>query len=194
MKTIELKDLNRIIEINYSDFGNPRENDNLGTMVCFHGRYNLGDKHNYYSNDYNSFGEMKKAIIRKENVAVILPLYLYDHGNITISTSPFGCRFDSGQIGFIFISKEKVLKEFGGKIVTKKLKERITNYLISEITEYDKYISGEVFEFKVIDTITNEEIDSCCGFLGDTPDNGIYDYLNIEGLTYERYEEEYNNN
>ena len=70
MKTIELKDLNRIIEINYSDFGNPRENDNLGTMVCFHGRYNLGDKHNYNSNDYNSFGEMEKAIIRKENVAV----------------------------------------------------------------------------------------------------------------------------
>ncbi len=25
----------------------PRSWDNLGTMICFHRRYNLGDKHNY---------------------------------------------------------------------------------------------------------------------------------------------------
>lgn len=28
---------------------NPREWDNLGKMVCWHRRYNLGDKHDYES-------------------------------------------------------------------------------------------------------------------------------------------------
>ncbi len=28
-------------------YENPREWDNLGTMICFHSRYNLGDKHDY---------------------------------------------------------------------------------------------------------------------------------------------------
>ena len=32
---------------NYPD--NPRNWDNIGTMVCFHSRYDLGDKHYYDS-------------------------------------------------------------------------------------------------------------------------------------------------
>lgn len=29
------------------DTESPREWDNLGTMICWHSRYNLGDDHNY---------------------------------------------------------------------------------------------------------------------------------------------------
>lgn len=28
---------------------------NLGVMVCFHSRYNLGDEHNYKQEDFNSW-------------------------------------------------------------------------------------------------------------------------------------------
>jgi len=90
----------------------PRSWDNLGTMVCFHNRYNLGDKHDYNSNDYNGWDEMEKDIIKRENVGVILPLYLYDHSGITMNTTGFSCRFDSGQVGFIFVN-EKKCKEMG---------------------------------------------------------------------------------
>ena len=35
---------------------NPRTDwDNLGTMVCFHNRYDLGDKTDYRSKDYNGY-------------------------------------------------------------------------------------------------------------------------------------------
>jgi len=151
----------------------PREDDNLGTMVCFHGRYDLGDKHNYKSGDYNGWDEMEKSIIKNENVGVILPLYLYDHSGITISTSPFGCNWDSGQIGFIFISKEKMLKEYGGKIVTQTLKDKVEGYLKSEIEIYDQYLTGDVYGYRVSEVTTcseghehETEIDSCWGYYG----------------------------
>ena len=39
----------RVIPDEYAD--SPREWDNLGTMICFHGRYDLGDKHSYRNQD-----------------------------------------------------------------------------------------------------------------------------------------------
>ena len=151
----------------------PREDDNLGTMVCFHNRYDLGDEHNYKSGDYNGWDEMEKNIIKNENVGVILPLYLYDHSGITISTSPFSCNWDSGQIGFIFISKEKMLKEYGGKIVTQTLKDKVEGYLKSEVETYDQYLTGDVYGYRVSEVKTcseghehEEELDSCWGYYG----------------------------
>ena len=81
----------------------PREWDNLGTMVCFHKRYDLGDKHDYDENNYDSWDELKEDIIKQENVHTILPLYLYDHSGITMNTTGFSCRWDSMRVGFIFV-------------------------------------------------------------------------------------------
>ena len=110
-----MEQTNYQIEIIHDEHpSNPRvEWDNLGTMVCFHGRYTLGDiGHGYRSSDFNSWDELKQLIIKQVKPAVILPIYMYDHSGITISTQPFGCRFDSGQIGFIYIGKLKVMKEY----------------------------------------------------------------------------------
>jgi hypothetical protein len=152
----------------------PRNWDNLGKMVCFHKRYSLGDNHDYNHSDYNSWDEMEKAIVKNENVAVILPLYLYDHSGITISTTSFSCRWDSGQIGFIYVSKEDVLKEFGGRIVTKKLKEKAEAILKGEVKTYDQYLVGDVYGYKISKVSIceqghehKEEIDSCWGFYGE---------------------------
>lgn len=152
----------------------PREWSNLGKMICFHNRYDLGDKHDYNHSDYNSWDEMEKAIVKENNVAVILPLYLYDHSGITISTTPFSCSWDSGQIGFTYVSKEDVLKEFGGKIVTKKLKEKAEGILKGEVKTYDQYLVGDVYGYKISKITTcdqghehKEEIDSVWGFYGE---------------------------
>jgi hypothetical protein len=169
--------MNRLKVLHDSSADSPREWDNLGTMVCFHNRYDLGDNHNYNSDDYNNWEEMKKAIEKEENTAVILPLYLYDHSGISISTGAFSCRWDSGQIGFIFISKEKAIQEFGGKIVTAKLKERLVGILEGEVETYDQYVRGEVYGFQIVDEDDNH-IDSCYGFYGtDFATNGMLDYI-----------------
>ncbi len=140
----------------------PREWDTLGTMICFHKRYTLGDKHNFKSGDYNSWEEMEKVIAKQFN-AVVLPIYLYDHSGITINTTGFNCKWDSGQIGFIAISKEKVRTEFGWKNITKSRKKQLIKSLESEVETYDSYLRGEVFGFEVKDN-NGEIIDSCYGF------------------------------
>jgi hypothetical protein len=142
---------------------NPREWDNLSTMICFHRRYTLGDKHTYNHNDYNGWDEMEKDIIRKENVGVILPLYLYDHSGITISTKPFHCNFDSGQIGFIYVSRKTIFENIRGyKTLTKKVKEIITERLLNELKCYDQYLQNEVYSFEIVKD--DERVEYCGGY------------------------------
>lgn len=155
------------IEIIHDEFPqNPRiEWDNLGTMVCFHGRYTLGDiGHGYRSSDFNSWDELKKQIVKDRNPAVILPIYMYDHGGITISTSPFSCHWDSGQIGFIYISKEKVRKEANVKKINKELLSYTIERLKSEVEIYDNYLTGSCYGYEI--TKDGETIDSCWGYYG----------------------------
>jgi hypothetical protein len=142
---------------------NPRtEWDNLGTMVCFHNRYDLGDKTDYRSKDYNGWDELKQGILENEGEVVILPLYLYDHSGITISTSSFDCRWDSGQIGFIFMSKHTIKKE--GIDETK-----VEEYLKGEVETYDKYLTGENYRYTIYEIETcslgheHKNVVECCG-------------------------------
>ncbi len=153
---------------------NPRNWDNLGTMICFHGRYDLGDKHGYDHKDYSGWEELEKTIVEDNNVGVILPLYLYDHSGLSISTTPFSCVWDSGKIGFICVSKEKILKELGGKIVTKKLKEKVVEVLKAEVETYDQYIRGDIYGYTISKVTTcehghehTEELDSVWGYYGE---------------------------
>jgi hypothetical protein len=173
---IETKDIGKYrIEIFYDTSpDSPRNWDNMGTMVCFHNRYTLGDKnHGYDTDDYEGWEGMKVAIEKNENAAIILPIFMYDHSGITIATKPFGCRWDSGQIGFIFISKEKIRKEFNIKRVTKKWLEKVATYLDGEVETYDQFLRGDVYGYEIHEIKTCElghehleDMDSCWGFYG----------------------------
>jgi len=146
---------------------NPRtEWDNIGTMVCFHQRYTLGDEdHDYDAADYDGWDEIKEAIRKEEDVAVILPLYLYDHSGITINTRPFSCPWDSGQVGFIFVSKKKLRYEFSRKRISASLEARAKEILEGEVQTYDQYLTGDVWGY-VIEDDNGEPLESCWGFFG----------------------------
>lgn len=159
-----------------TDPENPRDpyyQENLGSMVCWHKRYNLGDKHTFddpidfaqdlalkntsWSEllqyikdghtkdlrlvpegegyqlqsrsmfDNNKWADMDGLKITDvlkemytpeliglcEDKVAILPLYLYDHSGLTMSTSDFGDRWDSGCVGFIYMDKDTAMKELG---------------------------------------------------------------------------------
>ncbi|HOO12216.1 MAG TPA: hypothetical protein PK684_04600 [Bacillota bacterium] len=189
-------DTHKLIVRYDEDAESPREWGNLGKMICFHGRYDLGDKHDYKSpedlfldllddshdelvaNDgftsrlyyfwkqvivddgdlvddlaiqflgimedetYPKLGDEFPAarfgrmiaeansvwideflddaeegelqdILDSLDKYIILPLYLYDHGGITMRTNPFSCPWDSGQVGWIYASKQKFIDETG---------------------------------------------------------------------------------
>lgn len=140
----------------------PREWDNLGTMVCFHNRYALGDKHDYDADMFSGWDEIEQFIKAREDVAVILPLSLYDHSGITMSVGR-SSGWDCGQVGFIFVSKAKVRKEYSVKRISPKLRARIEKYLRQEVETYDTYLRGDVVGFRVVNRM-EEETDSCYGF------------------------------
>lgn len=188
---------------------NPRtEYDNVGTMVCWHNRYNLGDEQPSYSpsefwlrlchelkldttcpvcegtgqvyqapesdrdaeptdDDYCTCdcddGEISSADAHKlaEEHVAILPLYLYDHGGITMSTGSFSCPWDSGQVGWIYTPKDRAIKEWGKD----DWKSKALKYMEGEVETYDTYLTGEVYCINVTDA-DGETMDSCCGFFG----------------------------
>lgn len=152
-----------IIRISQDDdiVDSPRNWDNLGTMICFHSRYNLGDEHPW------TVDEAKEIAGSKDYIS--LPLYLYDHSGISMSTRSFVGRahhaeWDSGQVGFIWVAKEDVLSEFNRKKMSNKLEHHVLRILKSEVEIYDQYLRGDVYCFSIE---KNEDIfDSCCGFYG----------------------------
>jgi hypothetical protein len=147
----------------------PRDWDNLGIMVCRHRTYNLGDMHMYNLRNCESWSDVQKEL---EYPPVILNLYLYDHSGITISCTPFGDRWDSGQVGFIFATKETLLKEYGK--IDEEVIDRAIGILKSEVEAYDMYLRGDIFGYRISEVSTcnlghehMEEIDSCWGYYGE---------------------------
>jgi hypothetical protein len=104
---------------------------------------------------------------------IILPLYLLDHSGISISTGPFSCPWDSGHVGYIYVTKEKARKEYNWKYITKSRIETIKSYLKQEVKTYDQYLTGDTYSY-VISNDDNDHIDSCGGFFGhDWKKNGL---------------------
>ena len=163
-----------ILEIFQDDsYDSPRTWDPLGTMVCFHRRYILGDKHDYNKDDYSSWAELKETLMESYDAKVILPLYLYDHSGITMNTTGFSCGWDSGQVGWIFAPEDRIKKEYNVDVITDDILEKVTNVLKGEVETYDQYLTGDVYGYRVSKVEVcdkgcehEEELDSCWGFYG----------------------------
>ena len=87
----------------------PREyykDDNIGIMVCFHHRLELGDETQFKSlEDFNNWYKENK-----DKVKSILPLYLIDNeecnGNVSITTDKEDYRRPSELLGYIYCTSE----------------------------------------------------------------------------------------
>ncbi|WP_044649051.1 hypothetical protein [Paenibacillus terrae] len=186
-----------ILTIEYDvDPRSPREDDNLGSMICWHGRYNLGDKHKFEDGNV-FFLKLLKDVDRSEKTLdrmksrdelfeflethyVILPVYLYDHGSLTIQTTAFSCPWDSGQVGWIFVSHKKVRKVYGVKRVNKALRLKVLNSLKSEVETYNHFLNGDVYGF-VLKNLDGQKIESCWGLYGsDFYSNGLAEHIPTE--------------
>jgi signal recognition particle subunit SEC65 len=136
------------------DAESPREWDNLGTMICAHKRYCLGDI------------QTSKPTIPDD--AIVLPLFLYDHSGISMSVGreyPFNCPWDAGQVGVIYVTREKALEEFSAKRLTKAIRDKAIKCMVQEVETYDLFIRGEVYGYIIKDDEDND-LGSCWGFIG----------------------------
>lgn len=150
----------------------PREWDNLGIMVCFHGRYNLGDKTDLKSSDFNGWGELAEYLEKEKHAKIILPLYLYDHSGLSMKVGSFQgylpqghAEFDSGQVGFIYAPEDAIKKEYSVKKISKQTLEKTKKVLFGEVETYTQYLEGDVYFYKVEDE-DGENVDSLSGIYG----------------------------
>lgn len=173
----------RIVADNSGD--SPRSWDNLGIMLCAHKRYNLGDEQ-LDSNRFNGWDEVREHIEKELGGIAILPLYLYDHSGITMRTSPFSCRWDSGQVGFIYTTQDRIEAMGPSDTSVESLEKRLR----AEVETYDQFLTGDVYGFIIekkrkCETCGHgewEHDDSCYGFYGRDPkENGMADHI-PEGL------------
>ena len=104
-----------------------------------------------------------KALIGKGNV-IMLPLYLYDHSGITMNTGGFSCPWDSGQVGYIYVTMEDARKEWSG--TDEEIRAKALTCLEAEVKVYDQYLTGDVYGY-IIEDDDGEIVDSCWGFYED---------------------------
>lgn len=183
----------RIQIVHEHDPADPREWDNIGTMVCFHRYHQLGDAHNY-SNAAEMWEDLAEQAGADPELAqtqegralidekfLVLPLYLYDHSGLTMSTRPFSCPWDSGQVGIIYADREEAGQELGNCT-----EANLLRVLTKEVDIYDCYLQDDVYGYILTKADQcascghNEwtEVDSVWGFYGSDIDaNGLLDAL-----------------
>jgi hypothetical protein len=167
----------KLVLENDHDWGSPREmSDQRGTMICFHRRYTLGDKHSYSTPqdavialtglDEDDLGQNPNDDLSDGTKYRIVwePLYLYDHSGITMKTTPFSCPWDSGQVGLIYMTYDKIIEELGLDPIKPELWEptaeiiaQVEGWLRDEVKEYDHYLRGNVYACYVYEPIGPDE-------------------------------------
>ena len=167
------KNQNKILVVDYDELAeSPREWDNLSIMAIKSREFNLSDNLDFDIPQDLTFEEFEEYLIKEQKAVLTIPLWLYNHSGISLSTSSI-CRWDSSPIGYAFVTKEILRKEFNVKNITNNILEKAKKIIMGEIETYNKYLSGEVFSYSIYEIkkcelghTHKEYIESCGGFFG----------------------------
>jgi hypothetical protein len=174
MEDIQYKNLTiKITQEQDQEFFNPREdrNGNVGTMICFHREYELGDQDHGYKHDQFEDMEDMADQLRKDGAVIIIPLTIYDHSGITMSAGRVwetgfpDQRWDCSEVGYIVAFRERILKIIGWKRLNKSRLLELERMLRGEVETYDQYLTGDIYYYSIEDR-HGEQIDGCGGFFG----------------------------
>ena len=146
-------------------------------MYTWHRRYQLGPEHDYTRDEVRELFDNDRYYF--------FDLYMYEHGNIALSLSPFSCHWDSGVVGYIVASKDDLQTQFGFDLQDEDVVSKVKDFLESHLDECTSYINGEVYGV-VVETRKRgdceccsrafewERYDDCYGFFGvDPATNGL---------------------
>lgn len=152
----------KTITIFYDEYADdPRKYDDcLGTMACFHKRYDIGDEKHRNEDPF----EFQEWVTTSKDIALYLPIYMLDHSGLTIRTYSFDDPWDSGLLGYIYVTKDEVREWYQRKKITKKLLRQVEENLLYSVKKMDYWLIGEVY--CVILEKGDEVVDSMCGIYG----------------------------
>jgi hypothetical protein len=141
-------------------------------VSVWHRRYDFGNNHRFKtSTDFEEYFEAQNS---PENLAenpgdqiYRLPVYLYDHSGLTVNTTGFSCPWDSGQVGWVWITKQEAEERWG---ITDEAK--VEENLRGTVKLLDHYLTGRVYGY-CIEDVEGNHLDSCWGYYGDPEENVI---------------------
>jgi len=90
------------------------------------------------------------------------PVYAYVHSGVTVSTRPFSCPWDSGQSGYVLITKDAFESCVGGDWDDDMV---VDAYLDSVVRVFDTFLTGDVWCVRV-ESDDGEVLDSLCEIYG----------------------------
>ena len=140
----------------------PRSWDNLGTMLCCHRDYQLGDCNSNRETELQlaeicrKYGKSDEEIdemtfseeiqfILDQNDVCGLPLWIYDHSGISMSTRR-QCSWDSSFVGLIFVEKDFYLAQMCLKD-EEDWKAKAKETLEGEVETYSDFLEGNVYQW-----------------------------------------------
>jgi len=164
----------------YHDDGwdNPREWDNLGTMLTWLRNYDSPDKNRFATPD-DFMDWWQDEGYAEDDGAHLLPVYMLDHSGVAFSTSDFNDRWDSGQVGWIFATSKDV-EGWGAIDVAARLRD--------EVKIYGQWANGENYGWTITQSrvcshcghLDEDVIADCGGFLGSIEVNDIFAGVELE--------------
>ena len=149
---------------------NPRDDDNLWTLIAWHSRYALGDVavqraqfphpdtfladlYAYVTNTAVPTDAEGDPLIDlaqwAANTVALRRLYLYDHTILDLSSAPFAGRaphaaWDSGTVGYAFVTQARMAQEYGDHADAIRQAEQL---LDAELRVYTDYLNGRVYGY-----------------------------------------------
>jgi len=122
------------------------------------------------TSDFSSWDELEEAVKALYPECLLLSVYKYEHSGVCYNTTGFSCPWDSGQVGYIFVTKETIQEEWDGD------REKAEKCLVGEIKEFSGWANGEIYCFYIYvrpesyvasdnedDDDTDWELFDCCG-------------------------------
>lgn len=117
-------------------------------------------------------GDTQTRRFVRDDIAIAIPLSLYDHSGITIRHGMPADAWDSGLVGVHYMTRETLDREFAGD------EAKARACMDAELRTYDQYLRGSVWGFEVMDRAGRLQ-DSCWGFYGDElEETGMLEHFN----------------
>lgn len=132
------------------DAMNPRHDSNLGVL------YILRPPRGMSMTDVAAYAP------DAESAPIKIPIYVLDHGGISIRSRPFHCPWDSWRAGTYYVTEETIVAEYGDSTpASLALAERVAR---AELDVYARWVEGETYGYTI--SKGDADITSCGGYYG----------------------------
>lgn len=148
MKHTPINNTLRVVVVKQDvDAQSPADWCNLGKITYRRSaRYVLGTE----AINNERYEEIERGLAKGDLIG--MPVFAYVHSGSTIQaaySNPFHCQWDSGRSGWVYASREDVLRWFGRRRMDAALKARALAVLVDEVKTYDQFLRGEVYCYHV---------------------------------------------